>query len=75
VNHTDQVVEEAEALDAPGEIWLFRHKILYDPASRKWLFSGSGLPVLKFIGEIRDWVLKICAWLQCPYPGGPVCPV
>ena len=75
MNNKDYVVEAAEALDAPGEIWLFRNKIWYDSASRKWLFNGSCLPGLKFIGETRDWVLRICAWLQYRYPEGPVCSI
>jgi len=69
----DYVAEAAEALDAPGEMWLFRHKISYDPVSRRWRLTGSGLTELKFIGETRNWVLRICAWLQGKYPEGPVC--
>ncbi|MFZ0051710.1 MAG: hypothetical protein WAK96_08020 [Desulfobaccales bacterium] len=49
MNHTDYVVEAAEALDAPGEIWLFRDKIFYDPASRERCFIGPHLKGWKFI--------------------------
>ena len=72
VNHLDYVIEAAEALDAPGEIWLFRHKILFDPASREWRFTGSGFTGLRFVGETRHWILRICGWLQFKYPDGPV---
>lgn len=41
VNNADYLGEAAEALDAPGEIWLFRNKIFYDPARREWGFTGS----------------------------------
>ena len=75
VSNSDYVVEAAEALDAPGEIWLFRHKISYDPVSRRWHLTGSGSTGLKFIGETRNWVLRICGWLQNKYPEGPVCPI
>ncbi len=72
---TDYVVEAAEALDAPGEIWLFRDKIFYNSASREWCFTGSPLKGLKFIGETRHWILEICGWLQFKYPEGPICSV
>jgi len=75
MNHTDYMVEAAEALDAPGEIWLFRDKIFYDPASREWCFIGSHLKGWKFIGETRYWILKICRWLQFNYPEGPICSI
>jgi hypothetical protein len=72
MSNSDYVGEAAEALDAPGEIWLFRNHIFYDPANQEWRFSGSDLQGLKFVGEVRDWVLKICGWLQWKYPEGPV---
>ena len=34
MDRLDYVIEAAEALNAPGEIWLFSHKILFDPASK-----------------------------------------
>jgi hypothetical protein len=73
VNHSDYLVEAAEALEAPGEMWLFRDKISYDPASREWRLTGSGFTGLKFVGETRHWILRICGWLQCKYPEGPIC--
>ncbi len=72
MNQIDYVVEAAEALDAPGEIWLFRHKILFDTASREWRLSGPGSTGLKLAGETRHWLLRICGWLQFKYPAGPV---
>jgi hypothetical protein len=72
VNHIDYVVEAAEALDAPGEIWLFRHKILFDSASREWRLTSPGSTELKIVGETRHWILRICGWLQFKYPEGPV---
>jgi hypothetical protein len=73
VSQADYVVEAAEVLAAPGEIWLFRDKIFFDPASREWRFNGVPLKGLKFIGETRHWILKICGWLQSKYPEGPIC--
>ncbi len=75
MNQTDYVVEAAEALDAPGEIWLFRHKIVFDRASREWRFTGSGFTPLRFVGETRQWLLSICDWLQFKYPEGPICSI
>ncbi len=72
MNNADYLAEAAEALDAPGEIWLFRHKILFDPASQEWRLVGSGFTELKSVGETRHWILKICGWLQSKYPEGPV---
>jgi len=69
------VVEAAEALAAPVEIWLCRDKIFYDPASREWCFIASHLKGRKFIGETRYWILKICRWLQFNYPEGPICSI
>jgi hypothetical protein len=69
---TDYLGEAAEALEAPGEIWLFRNRIYYDRDSREWRCSGSDCQGLKFAGEVRDWLLRICDWLQCNYPEGPV---
>jgi len=75
VTHRDYVAEAAETLDAPGEIWLFRDKIFYDPANREWRCIGSYLKELRFIGETRYWVLRICGWLQFKYPEGPTCSI
>jgi hypothetical protein len=75
VSHSEYVVEAAEALDAPGEIWLFRDKIFYDSTSRQWCFIGSYLKGLNFIGETRYWVHSICGWLQFKYPEGPICSI
>ncbi len=72
MNRIDYVTEAAEALAAPGEIWLFRHKILFDPTSREWRLAGPGSPELRFVGETRHWILRICGWLQFKYPEGPV---
>jgi hypothetical protein len=74
VGNADYVGEAAEALAAPGEIWLFRDDFRYDPASREWRFKGSDFPGLKLGGEVRDWLLRICDWLQGNYPAGPGCP-
>ncbi len=73
MSHQDYLVEAAEALEAPGEIWLYRQEIFYDPASQEWRFSGADFPGLKFAGEVRNWILRICDWLQGRYPEGPVC--
>jgi hypothetical protein len=75
MDNKDYIFEAAEALDAPGEIWLFKADFLYDHASQEWRFTGSDLPGLKFVGEVRDWILRICDWLQGKYPGGPICSI
>jgi len=67
------VGEAAEALEAPGEIWLFRDDFLSDQASQEWRFGGSNFQGLKFVGEVRDWILRIWEWLQGKYPEGPSC--
>ena len=72
MNQTEYVVEAAEALEAPGEIWLFRNKIFYDPARREWCFTVSRFMGLSIVGETRYWLLRICDWLQFKYPEGPV---
>lgn len=72
MSNKDYMVEAAEALEAPGEIWLFRHEIIYDSALQEWRFIGSDFPGLKFVGEVRDCILRICDWLQGKYPQGPV---
>ncbi len=72
MSNTDYVVEAAEALEAPGEIWLFRHDFSYDHASREWRFIGSDFQGMKFVGEVRDSILRICDWLQGKYPEGPL---
>jgi hypothetical protein len=73
VENLDYVSEAAEALEAPGEIWLFRHDIGYDRHAQEWRFNGSNFHGLKFGGAIRNWVRMICAWLKYKYPQGPVC--
>ncbi len=72
MSNTDYVLEAAEALEAPGEIWLFRHDFFYDQALQEWSFSGSDFQGLIFVGEVRDWILRICDWLQGKYPQGPL---
>ena len=50
VNHSDYLVEAAEALDAPGEIWLFRDKISLrsrQPGMVLLRFSGQGIEVYR----------------------------
>lgn len=75
MENTGYVVEAAEALGAPGEIWLFQHDFLYDHARHEWRFSPTDLKGLKFVGEVRDWILRICDWLQYKYPEGPLCSI
>jgi hypothetical protein len=72
VDNSDYVGEAAEALAAPAEIWLFRDDFFYDQVSREWRFQGSDFPGLRLAGEVRDWLLRICDWLQGNYPAGPV---
>ncbi len=72
MTNKDYVGEAAEALDVPGEIWLFRNNYSYDHACREWRFCSTDFQGLKFAGEVRDSILRICDWLQGKYPDGPV---
>jgi hypothetical protein len=65
------VVEAASELSAPGELWLMRHKFDYDPSNQEWRFQGACSKGPKSLAEAKEWVEKICGWLQYKYPAGP----
>jgi hypothetical protein len=67
----DYVVEAATALRAPAEVWLFRNKFNYDWSCQEWSFEGPLSKGPKTLAEMREWVERICGWLQCQYPTGP----
>lgn len=67
----DYVMEAAEELDAPVELWLFRDQFQYDPADQEWCFNGACGKGPKSLADAREWVTKICGWLQYRFPDGP----
>lgn len=67
----DYVVEAANELEAPVELWLLRNRFNFDPASQEWGLRGSCAKGPKNLSEAREWVESICGWLQYKYPEGP----
>jgi hypothetical protein len=67
----DYVIEAANELRAPVELWLFRNHFAYDPASQEWCFHGPFSKVRQSLADAREWVERICGWLQHRYPEGP----
>jgi len=67
----DYVVEAADELEAPVELWLLRNRFNFDPASQEWCFHGPCAKGPKNLSEAREWVARICGWLQYKYPEGP----
>ena len=65
------VIEAAAALAAPAEIWLCRHNFDYDWNGQEWRFEGSCGKGPNALTELREWVERICGWLQYKYPQGP----
>ncbi len=65
------VIEAANELRAPVGLWLFRNHFAYDPASQEWGFHGPYSKGRKTMAETREWVERICGWLQYKYPEGP----
>ncbi len=65
------VIEAASELNAPGDLWFIRHNFDYDLANQEWLFQGACGKRPKSLAEAREWVEKICGWLQYKYPEGP----
>ena len=68
---TDYVFEAAAALRAPVEVWLFRNNFTYDWSCQEWGFAGPCSRGPTTLTEMREWVERICGWLQDQYPGGP----
>ncbi len=68
---TDYFIEAAIELDAPVDLWLFRNNFTYDQANQEWRFQGACSKGPKSLADAREWVEKICGWLQYNYPEGP----
>jgi hypothetical protein len=68
---TDYVIEAAQELRAPVDLWSFRNHFAYDAASQEWCFRGACSKWPKTLAETREWVERICGWLQYKYPEGP----
>jgi hypothetical protein len=68
---TEYVIEAAHELKAPVELWLLRDKFVFDPESQEWCFRGPCSKGPKNFSEAREWVERICGWLQNKYPEGP----
>ncbi|MFI5330164.1 MAG: hypothetical protein ACHQ2F_03900 [Desulfobaccales bacterium] len=67
----DYVIEAVSELRAPVGLWLFRNHFTYDWASQEWCFHGPYSKGPKTLAEVREWVERICGWLQYRYPEGP----
>jgi hypothetical protein len=67
----DYVFEAAAALGAPAEVWSFRNSFNYDWSCQEWCFSGPSAKGPKALADMREWVERICGWLQSQYPTGP----
>lgn len=65
------VIEAASGLNTPVDLWLIRHHFDYDPANQEWRFQGACCKGPKSLADAREWVEKICGWLQYRYPEGP----
>lgn len=65
------VNEAAVALAAPQEVWLVRHNFNYDWRGQEWCFSGPCAKGTWALMDMREWVERICGWLQFNYPQGP----
>jgi len=68
---SDYVIEATSKLSAPVERWLMRQNFYYDLAYQVWRFQGVCPKGPKILAEAREWVEKICGWLQYKYPDGP----
>jgi len=64
------VFEAAVALEAPGELLAYRHNFIYDPAGQEWCFTDD-LEESELLDHLKEWVGRICGWLQYQYPDGP----
>jgi hypothetical protein len=71
---SDYVAEAVNELNAPA-VWLFRNKFDFDYAGQEWCFTGSCFKGPKSLADAREWVEKICGWLQYQYPDGQPYPV
>jgi hypothetical protein len=65
------VIEAASALAAPAEVWLCRQNFNYDWSGGEWRFEGSCGKGPKALADMREWMERICGWLQFKYPQGP----
>ncbi len=68
----EYIIEATNELKAPVELWIFRDHIAYDPASQEWCCHGPFAKGPKTLADAREWVERICGWLQCKYPEGPL---
>jgi hypothetical protein len=65
---TNYVIEAANELKAPVELWHWRNNFAFNAASQEWCFHGPCGKGPKTLAEAREWVERICGWLQYKYP-------
>lgn len=65
------IVEAVMALDAPVELWPYGKNFDYDPAVQEWSFTEDHLDKPESLTNLKEWMERMCGWLQYKYPGGP----
>jgi hypothetical protein len=64
-------IEAARALNAPLELWPYRKNFDYDPAAQEWSFTEDYLDREESLTNLKEWMERMCGWLQYKYPDGP----
>jgi hypothetical protein len=67
----DYILEAAQELQAPAELGFWRNFFVFETASQEWCFRGLGSQGFETLPDARQWVERICGWLQYKYPEGP----
>ena len=66
------VAQAVNALNIPDEIRQYWIHFKYNPYLEEWGFHGFVMKGRRSIEEVIEWVNRICSWLQCQYPQGPI---
>ncbi len=64
------IFEAAMALEVPGELLMYPQIFVYDPADQEWRFTED-LEEPEILDHLKEWMEKMCGWLQYQYPDGP----
>ena len=65
------IIEAAMALNAPVELWPYGENFDYDPAVQEWCFREDCLDQPASWTNLKEWMERMCGWLQYKYPDGP----
>jgi hypothetical protein len=65
------IIEAAVALHAPVELWPYGKNFAYDPAVQEWSFREDYLDRPEAWTDLKEWMERMCGWLQYKYPAGP----